>query len=106
MAVVLKSQSSSNIISKKPQQKISVNSVREPSIISEMGDTNFGDLGPVQDGKIVTYDSTSNKFVLVTIDELLSVSAEDNNISDTFVNVLETELNLGQTIDNLDGGLF
>ena len=106
MAVVLKSQSISNVVSKKPQQRISVNSVREPSIITEMGDTNFGDLGPAQDGQIVSYNSETNKFVLITIDELLGVSAEDQDISDTFVNVLEGELNLGQTLNNLDGGAF
>ena len=106
MAVVLKSQSISNVVSKKSQIKPIVQSVREPSIITEMGDTNFGDLGPSQDGQIVSYNSETNKFVLITIDELLGVAAEDQNISDTFVNTLESELNLGQTLENLDGGLF
>lgn len=106
MAVVLKSQSISNVVSKKSQIKPIVQSMREPSIITEMGDTNFGDLGPAQDGQIVSYNSETNKFVLITIDELLGVAAEDQNISDTFVDTLETELNLGQTLENLDGGLF
>lgn len=107
MAVVKKAQSIANVARKAPAKTVKTQAIREPSIISEMGDVNFGDLGPESDGKIVSYDSTTNKFVLITADELLSVSAEDNDIPDEFVTALEGELNLGQIeLDNLDGGSF
>ena len=107
MAVVRKAQSISNVAKKKEAAKPLVQSVREPSIISEMGDTSFGELDASKDGLIVSYDSNANKFILTTADQLLGVSAEDSNIPDDFVSVLEGELNLGQIqLDNLDGGSF
>jgi hypothetical protein len=107
MAVVKKAQSFSNIAKKKAPTKPSVQSVREPSIISEMGDTAFGTLDASKDGLIVSYDSGTNKFILKTPDQLLSTSADDNILPDDFVSTLESELNLGQIqLDNLDGGSF
>lgn len=107
MDVVKKPQSISNIVKKKEPPKPSVQSVREPSIISEMGDTDFGTLDETKDGLIVSYDSANDKFILTTADQLLSTSTDDGDIPDDFVTTLEGELNLGQIqIDNLDGGQF
>jgi len=107
MAVVKKAQSISNITKKKEAKSVSVQSVRQPSIVSEMGDTDFGDLNQTKDGQIVSYDSTTNKFVLITADDLLGVSADDGEISQEFITTLEQELDLGQVADvNLDGGGF
>jgi len=107
MAVVKKASSSSNEVKRKVRLKPSVQSVREPSIISEMGDTDFGTLDATKDGLIVSYDSVNDKFILSTADQLLGVSAEDSDIPDDFVTTLEGELNLGQIqVDNLDGGEF
>jgi hypothetical protein len=107
MTVIKKPQSTPNVAQKKEAKKAIIQSVREPSVINEMGDTDFGDLGPAKDGQIVSYDSTTNKFVLITADELLGVSVEDNDIPDEFVTTLESELNLGQIqLENLDGGVF
>ena len=107
MTVVRKPQSGSNIAKKKLPPKPSVQSVRQPSIISEMGDTSFGTLDATKNGLIVSYNSSTNKFVLVTADQLLGVSAEDSDLPNDFVTTLEGELNLGQIqLDNLDGGQF
>lgn len=107
MAVVKKAQTISNITKKKEPPKPVVQSVREPSVISEMGDTSFGELDASKDGLIVSYDAGTNKFILKTADQLLSTSADDNILPDDFVSTLEGELNLGQIqLDNLDGGLF
>ncbi len=107
MAVVKKAQSILNVAKKKEPPKPTVQSVREPSIISEMGDTSFGELDATKDGLIVSYDNNSNKFILTTADQLLGVSAEDTDLPDDFVRTLESELNLGQIqLDNLDGGAF
>jgi hypothetical protein len=107
MTVIKKAQSVLNVVQKKQPAKAPVQSVRQPSAIQDMGDTAFGELDATKDGLIVSYDSGTNKFVLVTPDQILSTSAEDGDIPDDFVSQLEQELNLGQIqIDNLDGGVF
>jgi tRNA(Phe) wybutosine-synthesizing methylase Tyw3 len=107
MAVVKKAQSIPKIARKNGVRNSSIQSAREPSVISEMGDTSFGELDASKDGLIVSYDAGTNKFVLKSSDELLSTSVEDNNIPDEFVRVLEGELNLGQIqVESLDGGVF
>ena len=107
MAVVKRSQSIRNIAKKKQSLNPKVQSVREPSAITEMGDTDFGTLDASKDGLIVSYNAATNKFILQTPDELLSTSADDSVLPDDFITTLEGELNLGQIqLDNLDGGLF
>lgn len=105
---VVKKITVANIVAKKPKlQKTSVRSVRQPSTIDEMGDTNFGTLDATKDGLIVTYDSSTDKFVLVSPDEALTTSAEDRDISDPFVDQLEQELDFGQIqAGDVDGGAF
>ena len=106
MTVVRKAQSISNI-AKKKETKPKVQSVREPSIISDMGDTSFGTLDASKDGLIVAYDAETDKFILKTPDQLLSKSADDSILPDDFVSTLEGELNLGQIqVESLDGGVF
>lgn len=107
MPVVRKVTTANTVAKKRRAVKPSVRSVRNPSSASEMGDTNFGTLDATKDGLIVSYDNVTNKFVLITADELLTTSAEDSNIDDTFVTALEGELDLGQIqVDSLDGGGF
>ena len=107
MAVVRKAQSISNIARKGAVRKLSTQSARQPSIVSEMGDVDFGTLDATKDGQIVSYDSTTNKFVLITADDLLSVSAEDNDVPDALITALEGELDLGAIqVESLDGGTF
>ena len=72
-----------------------------------MGDASFGTLDASKDGSIVTFDTTTNKFVLSTPDQVLASTTEDDDISDVFVTQLETQLDLGSiTIDSIDGGAF
>jgi len=107
MAVVKKAQSISNVVAKKAVITRAVQSARQPSIIQEMGDTAFGTLDSTKDGLLVSYDSTTDKFVLVTADQVLSTSAEDDDLPDDFITQLEQELDLGAVqIDKLDGGTF
>ena len=107
MAVVKKAQSISNVVAKKAAITQAVQSARQPSIIQEMGDTAFGTLDSTKDGLLVSYDSTTDKFVLVTADQVLSTSSEDSDLPDDFITQLEQELDLGTIqIDNLDGGTF
>lgn len=107
MAVVRKEVSSPSVIKKASNKALSVSSTRSPSQMEEMGDVNFGDLDANKNGYIVSYDSATDKFVLITADQLLTTAAEDTNIDDTFINVVENELDLGNVaISSLDGGSF
>lgn len=105
---VVKKVTVANIIAKKPKlQKPSVRSVRQPSSINEMGDTSFGALDSTKNGLLVAYDSNTDKFILVTPDAALTTSAEDQDISDPFVDQLEQELDFGQIqAGDIDGGGF
>lgn len=105
MAVVRKAQSGATI-KKKSQLNAKTRSTRQPSRLEEMGDTAFGTLDQSKDGLIVSFDQESNTFILTTADALLDKSAEDGDISDTFITQLEQEINVDVDIDNVDGGLF
>lgn len=105
MAVVRKGQSISNTVRKRVA-KISVQAVRQPSIVSEMGDTDFGELGVAKDGQIVSYDSVSNRFILITADDLLGVSVEDENLPDEFITQVEDQIGILPFEGDFDGGGF
>lgn len=107
MPVVKKVTTANVVAQKKKVSTASVRSFRSPSTIAEMGDQNFGTLDASKDGLIVTYDSTSNKFILISPDEALDTSASDSDISDSFVEQLEEELDFGQIqAGDVDGGAF
>ena len=99
MAVLRKAGAVSSVIKKTPVRSLSISSTRSPSQMEEMGDTDFGTLDATKDGLVVSYDSTA--------DQLLSTAAEDSDIDDTFINVVESELDLGNiAVAAVDGGSF
>lgn len=99
--VVLKSTASGSSGSRK------VDSQRPITTLEQMGDANFGILDSSKDNLLVSYDSTTDKFILVSADEILSASAEDLDLPNDFVTQVENELDLGNIqLDNLDGGSF
>jgi hypothetical protein len=104
MPIARKAQSINNVAKKKDPAKVSVQSVREPSLINEMSDTSFGTLDASKDGLLMSYDSATDKFVLVTADELLSSSVVDDDLPDDFIARLEEELIIPVT--ELDAGGF
>jgi len=107
MPVVKKVTTANIVTQKKKVSEASVRSFRSPSTIAEMGDNNFGTLDATKDGLLVTYDSSTDKFVLTDPDEALNVAASDGNISDPFVEQLEQELDFGQIqAGDVDGGGF
>ena len=72
-----------------------------------MGDTDFGTLDQSKDGMVVSYDAATDKFILITADDVLSESARDDDIPDDFVEQVEDEIDLGEVqIGSLDGGGF
>ena len=96
----------SNIVRKKVEQKSKVTLSRVATDLKYMADVNFGELDSTQDGKLVSYDSTQNKFVLITADQVLISSVEDNDVPDDFVRNLEYELDAGALTAGIDGGTF
>ena len=96
-----------SIIRKKATTTRKVSSTRQASRVEELTDTNFGTLDETKDGLVIAYDSTTNKFVLVTADSILNTTTDDGSISDTFVTQLESQLDLGAVaLTDLDGGTF
>jgi len=104
MPVIRQASTANRVILKKSTTKKSVKSLRPVTTLEEFGDV---DVPNPQDGFILVYDSSSDKFKLVDPDVALSQSVEDNDLPDEFIDQLEEEINLGDiTIDNLDGGGF
>lgn len=96
-----------SIIRKKATTTRKVASTRQASRVEELTDTNFGTLDETKDGLVIAYDSTTNKFVLVSADTILTTTTDDGSISDTFVTQLESQLDLGAVaLTDLDGGTF
>lgn len=105
MAIIKKQQNTPTTIKKKKLSSPKVQSVREPSSIREMGDVNFGSLDENKNGQLISYDVTTNKFVLVDPEVILNVSAEDNIIADNVITAIEDQINLADIVD-YDGGVF
>ena len=86
---------------------LKVRSTRQPSTIREMGDVDFGALDSNVDNYLVSYDKNTNRFVLMSSDQVVTESAADNDVPDSFVQALQPELNLGGTAaSSIDGGSF
>ncbi len=107
MSVVRKSSSASRVTTKPSTNDVVIASIRNPSRIEEMGDTSFGALDASKDGMVVSYDNSTDRFILISPDDLLETAVEDSDLPDTFISTLESEIDLGQ-IDNveLDGGAW
>jgi len=106
MSNTVRAISSSNVVRKKVEQTSKVTLSRVATDLKYMADVNFGELDSSQDGKLVSYDSTQNKFVLITADQVLISSVEDNDVPDVFVRNLEDELDTAALTTGIDGGSF
>ena len=95
------------IIRKKASSAKRVQAVRQVTNFEELNDVNIENVGNSQDGHVLVYDASTDKFVLVDPDVVLSTSAQDSDLPDNFISQLEGELDLGQIqVDVLDGGAF
>jgi len=104
MSVIRKASSNKKIITKKKDLP-KVRSTRQPSTIREMGDVDFYPLNNSKDGYSVMYDSQTNRFMLMSADDVLVTSTE-TPVPDVFITQLEQQINLGDVIDSIDGGVF
>lgn len=104
MPVIRQASPRNNVILKRESTKPSVQTTRAITSLEEFGDV---DIQNPQDGFVLVYDSSSDKFKLVDPDVVLSKSVEDNDLPDDFITQLEDEIDLGNVqLDNLDGGGF
>lgn len=109
MAIVRSASTAPNQVTLKSsttQTTSTVQTTLQPSRIAEMADTNFGSLGPSQDGHYVFFDHATQKFELMSADDLLSAAVSDQNLSDEFIDQIESQIDLGDVNTNLDGGSF
>jgi hypothetical protein len=100
MARVVRKSSSSKSLTK------NVRSTRQPSLIREMGDADFGTLNSSKNGYVITYDSVTNDFMLMSPDDVL-ITSTSTPAPDEFISQLEQQLDLGTiSILDIDGGGF
>ena len=100
MARVVRKSSSSKSLTK------NVRSTRQPSLIREMGDADFGTLNASKNGYVITYDSATNDFMLMSPDDVL-ITSTSTPAPDEFIDQLEQQLDLGTiTTGDIDGGGF
>ena len=98
-----------SIVVKKSSNPRSVTSQLQRTKLSDMTDASFGTLDASCDGKFVSYDESIKKFTLVSADDLLVVSSEDDDLPNAFVGIVEDQINLGEISVsgiNADGGTF
>ena len=106
MTVVKKATNPGSVVSKRTAST-SVTSQLQRTKLSDMTDASFGTLDASCDGKFVSYDESIKKFTLVSADDLLVVSIEDDDLPDAFVSVVEDQIDLGEvSVSNVDGGTF
>jgi hypothetical protein len=77
------------------------------SRIRDMENANFGTLNARKNNNMISYDIVSNTFVLISPDDMLENSVDDNDLPDDFIDVMEQEINLSNVkFNGVDGGSF
>jgi len=75
--------------------------------IRDLDNANFGTLNASKNGYVVSYDSASNTFILISTDNVLEESVADNDLPNDFIDVMETEIDLDNVkFNGVDGGSF
>ena len=95
-----------SIVVKKSANPRSVTSQLQRTKLSDMTDASFGTLDASSDGKFVSYDESIKKFTLVSADDLLIESVEDDDLPNEFISIVENQIDLGEVTGNVDGGTF
>ena len=110
MARVVRKSSGSRVVktstSKSSIDTPNVRSTRQPSLLREMGDAEFGTLNSSKNGYVITYDSVTDDFMLMSADDVLITSTQ-TPVPDEFITQLEQQIDLGTVqLDDIDGGSF
>ena len=94
------------IIRRASATRVVVQSTKPVRELQDAVDTDFGVLNAAADGKVVGWDNNTGKFILVDADTILGRSSEDGNLSDQFITQIETQIDLGDSLGDIDGGSF
>lgn len=109
MNVSLASQSAFTVRLKPENQKIKVATIQGGiQVPAEFADLEDFDATGVKDKSVIMYNSVTEKYEAVNVDEILSAAAtepESPGLPDVFIDSLDTDLTRGSNID-LDGGTF
>ena len=78
-----------------------------PRNFRQLNDFSDTTLGVAKNKHVLRYNNTLGRFQLIPFDTALDVSASDRDISDSFVEQLEQEIEVGEVTEfDYDGGLF
>ena len=78
-----------------------------PRNFRQLNDFSDTTLGVAKNKHVLRYNDTIGRFQLIPFDTALDVSASDRDISDSFVEQLEQEIEVGEVTEfDYDGGLF
>ena len=78
-----------------------------PTRLRNLTDTNLSELSNLKNKNLVRYNNTTNRFELFSTNELLVTSTTDGNVSDSFVQQLEQEIDTSDIIArDVDAGTF
>ena len=94
------------IIRRASATRVVVQSTKPVRELQDAVDTDFGVLNAAADGKVVGWDNNTGKFILVDADTILGRSSEDGNLSDQFITQIESQIDLGDDLGDIDGGSF
>jgi hypothetical protein len=77
-----------------------------PTRLRDLTDTDLQNLDSTKNKYVMRYSASADKFVLVTADQVLSTSSEDNDLPDDFVTQVEQEVDINNIVFGIDGGTF
>lgn len=75
--------------------------------IRDLDNANFGTLNVNTNSHVISYNFSTNSFVLISADNILQNSVTDNDLPNNFIDVIESEIdsnNLNFRV--VDGGSF
>ena len=97
---ISESSTSSNLVTSK-ETSVTISTIQN---LRELGDVAFGILDESKDGFMVTFNETTNKFELLSPDDLLVEAVSDNDLPDEFVAQVVEEASA--LTGSIDGGNF
>jgi hypothetical protein len=78
-----------------------------PTRLRDTSNTDFPSLKATENNHIMRYNSSIDSFDLVSIDSITSISSEDGNTPNDFIDTLEQEIDPNNmTFLSIDGGSF
>ena len=78
-----------------------------PTQIRTISNVDFGTLNATKNKHLIKYNATSQKFEMISADNLLLNAVADNDLPDEFINIIESQVDPDSlTFESADGGTF